>query len=686
MSGNNKHNKKKYPPTKKELPGIITKDPWLIPYEPVIKRRLKHINDILDSITSGGDIAHAALLHKYFGLHHLKDGGWVFREWAPNAKAIFFVGEITDWKELESFRLKKIDPGGIWEIIVPESQCWHEMLYRLKVYWNEGGGDRIPSYATSVVQDPVTLIFNARVWAPPVPYEWKADFKSDSSAPFIYEVHVGMSLEAEKIGTFKEFVELVLPVIKDSGYNTLQIMAIQEHPYYASFGYQVSNFFAVSSRFGTPDEFKFFIDSAHKAGFRVVMDIIHSHAVKNEIEGLSRFDGTLWQYFHDGCRGHHEAWDSRCFDYGKLDVINFLLSNCRFWLEEFHLDGFRFDGVTSMLYKHHGLGLAFSSYDDYFCDELDEDALAYLAIANKLIHSLKPDAITIAEDVSGYPGLAASQEDGGIGFDYRFAMGTPDLWIKLTKDISDDFWDMGVLWYELNNRRSDEKTISYTESHDQALVGDQTLAFRLMGKEMYYHMRENDHNVIIDRGMALHKMMRLITIATSGNGYLNFMGNEFGHPEWIDFPREGNNWSYYYSRRQWSLLKDETLKYKWLANFDKQMLKLAVDFSIYNYNRAELLLEHNEDKVLIFRRGMLIFAFNFHPVESYTDYGIYCASGESCERIFSTDSYAFGGHGRLPVPYHHPSNRLPSGDSMLFLYLPSRTGQVLVVNEQSGKY
>lgn len=677
MPDNNKRNKKKYPPAKKELPAIIIRDPWLIPYESVIKRRRKHVDGILNAVTSGGNIAHTALLHKYLGLHRLTGGGWVFREWAPNAKAVFFIGEINHWKESENFCLKKTDSGGIWEIIIPESQCWHEMLYRLKIYWNEGSGDRIPSYATRVVQDPVTLIFNAQVWAPAVPYEWKTSFKNDSSPPLIYEVHVGMSLEAEKVGTFGEFVEQVLPVIKDSGYNTLQIMAIQEHPYYGSFGYQVSSFFAVSSRLGTPDEFKFFVDSAHNAGFSVIMDIIHSHAVNNEVEGLSCFDGTLWQYFHNGSRGHHEAWDSRCFDYGKPDVVNFLLSNCRFWLEEFHLDGFRFDGVTSMLYNHHGLGRTFSTYDDYFGDDIDEDALAYLAVANKLIHSLKSDAITIAEDVSGYPGLAASYEDGGIGFDYRFAMGIPDLWIKLTKDIPDDFWDMGTLWYELNNRRSDEKTISYTESHDQALVGDQTLAFRLMGKEMYFHMRKDDHNMIIDRGMALHKMIRLITMATSGNGYLNFMGNEFGHPEWIDFPRAGNNWSYYYSRRQWSLLKDNTLKYKSLTDFDKQMLELAVNFSIYNYSRAELILEHNEDKVLIFRRGPLIFAFNFNPVESYTNYGIYYHSEEPCERIFSTDSCSFGGHDRLPVPYQYPLNRLPSGDSMLFLYLPSRTAQVL---------
>ena len=480
--------------------------------------------------------------------------------------------------------LDRIDDEGQWEIRLPEAALSHQSLYRLRIHWKDGMGDRIPAYARRVVQDPDTLIFNAQVWEPEEPYRWRCpDFKRGQQPPLIYETHVGMAQEEEAIGTWKQFTETVLPRIVRSGYNTLQLMAVQEHPYYASFGYHVSSFFAPSSRFGTPEELQELIDSAHGEGIAVIMDLVHSHAVSNTVEGLGLFDGTEYQYFHQGGRGYHHAWDSRCFDYGKPQVVHFLLSNCRYWLDTFRVDGFRFDGITSMVYTHHGLEKAFSGYDDYFNDTVDEDALAYLALANEVVHRLRPDALTIAEDISGMPGLALPVAEGGIGFDCRFAMGVPDYWIRLTKEIPDEKWPMGNLWYELTNRRKHEKSISYTESHDQALVGDQTLMFRMAGNAMYGHMSIGDTDIRVDRALALHKMIRLITLATAGNGYLNFMGNEFGHPEWIDFPRVGNNWSYHYARRQWSLVDHPHLKYRQLAAFDQALTHLAQKYILFEH-------------------------------------------------------------------------------------------------------
>jgi 1,4-alpha-glucan branching enzyme len=488
-----------------------------------------------------------------------------------------------------------------------------------------------------------------------------------------------MAQEEEKIGSYREFSEHILPRIIAAGYNTLQLMAIQEHPYYGSFGYQVSNFFAASSRYGTPDELKALIDAAHCSGLAVFMDIIHSHAVSNEVEGLSRFDGSLHQYFHDGPRGLHELWDSRCFDYGKDQVLHFLLSNCRFWLDEYRFDGFRFDGITSMLYLHHGINKAFTTYDDYFDDSVDEDALCYLALANRMIHTVRPDAATIAEDVSGMPGLAAAPGNGGFGFDYRFAMGIPDYWIKLIKEVPDDDWPMGNLWYELTNRRMDEKTISYAESHDQALVGDQSIIFRLIGADMYAHMHKDDQHISVDRGLALHKIIRLITLATAGNGYLNFMGNEFGHPEWIDFPRPGNNWSFKYARRQWHLMDDPNLKYQYLARFDRDMVSLAQRSGLLDTPAIHLLHEHSDDKVLIFERAGLILAFNFHPQQSFTDYRFDAPPGKY-RMIFTSDAPQYGGHQRLVPDQEHFT--LAQSDqafdrNYLSLYLPSRTVLVL---------
>jgi 1,4-alpha-glucan branching enzyme len=659
---------------------LLDIDPYLKPYKKIIHRRILKVIETEKRLTRGkNSLTNFASGHEYFGLH-FRDNQWVFREWAPNADQIFLIGNLTAWQEKNEFALKRISEEGVWEICLPAHRLKHEDRYRLRIHWPGGAGDRIPAYARRVVQDPTTLIFNAQVWLPDSPYQWRCrNFRCPIEAPLIYEAHIGMAQAEEKIGSFQEFAANVLPRIIKSGYNTIQLMAIQEHPYYGSFGYQVSNFFAASSRFGTPDDLKVLVDEAHSAGLAVFMDLIHSHAVSNETEGLSRFDGTLYQYFHDGPRGRHTLWDSRCFDYGKHQVLHFLLSNCRFWLDEYHFDGFRFDGITSMLYYHHGMNKAFTSYDDYFTDSVDEDALTYLALANKLIHSVRPDARTIAEDVSGMPGLAASPKNGGIGFDYRFAMGVPDNWIKLIKEVSDEHWPMSHLWHELTNRRADEKTISYAESHDQALVGDQSLIFRLVDADMYDHMGIGDENIRVNRGIALHKMIRLITLASAGAGYLNFMGNEFGHPEWIDFPREGNNWSYKYARRQWHLADDPNLKYQFSAHFDRDMIRLAKNFRLLDTPGPRLLYEHSDNKVIIFERAGLLLAFNFHPNQSYSDYRFEAPPG-TFQMILDSDAPQYGGHSRLVADQEHMTFLDIVADRqcyLLSLYLPSRTALIL---------
>jgi 1,4-alpha-glucan branching enzyme len=616
--------------------------------------------------------------HEYFGLHR-RGRGWVFREWAPNARTISLVGTFSDWQERDRFALKLLDERGTWELRLPAGALRHGDLYKLRMRWDGGEGDRIPAYARRVVQDERTKIFSAQVWDPE-PHVWKnARFKRRHEFPLIYETHVGMAQEREGIGTYNEFREKILPRIADAGYNTIQLMAVMEHPYYGSFGYHVSSFFAASSRFGTPEELKALIDEAHGMGLGVIMDMVHSHAVKNEVEGLSRFDGTLHQYFHGGDRGNHLAWDSRCFDYAKPEIVHFLLSNCRFWLDEYRVDGFRFDGITSMLYLHHGLGPAFDSYDRYFDHTIDEEAVAYLTLANKVIHTVRPDAMTIAEDVSGMPGLAAPIEDGGCGFDYRLAMGIPDCWFKLVNDVSDENWELNWLWHELNNRRPDEKTISYVESHDQALVGGKTFIFELMDAEMYWSMRADDKNLAVDRGMALHKMARLVTLATAAHGYLNFMGNEFGHPEWVDFPREGNQWSYHYARRQWHLRDDPLLKYHLLADFDQAIMETVGRRCLPEAGPVRLLARRNDDKILVFERGGLFFFFNFHPTRSFSDYGVEVPPGEY-ELVMDTDEARFGGYERLARGQRYIPARVVENNvlrHMIRVYLPCRTALIL---------
>ena len=521
---------------------LVEQDKLLQPYEGIIERRHRQVLDMEREFTYRTTrLADSCNSYLYYGLHRSANE-WVFREWAPNATAIYFLGEFNDWRKHPDYALTKAGSGN-WEIRLPADVLAHEMLYRLLVEWDGGSGERLPSHVRRVVQDEYTKVYSAQVWEPLHPYLMHNERPPRAENPLIYEAHIGMATEHRRVATFTEFRLFVLPRIVDLGYNTIQLMAIQEHPYYGSFGYQVANFFAVSSRFGTPEELRALIDAAHGMGVRVIMDIVHSHAVNNEEEGLSRFDGTEDQYFYPGARGHHPLWDSRCFDYGKHEVLNFLLSNCKYWLEEFHFDGFRFDGITSMLYWDHGIERSFTEYSMYYDGNEDENAITYLALANRVIHQVLPDAISIAEDVSGMPGVASPIEDGGMGFDYRMNMGTPDYWIKLLKEKRDEEWHVGDLFYELTNKRDEEHTISYAESHDQALVGDKTIFFRLVDKAVYTSMSVFDSNVIVDRGMALHKMIRLVTIGTAADGYLNFMGNEWGHPEWVDFTREGNGWS-----------------------------------------------------------------------------------------------------------------------------------------------
>lgn len=660
---------------------LVENDQWLQPFEPALQGRLDYMHAREQELTadSDGDLSRFALGHLYYGLHKEKDE-WVMREWAPNATAIYFLCDSNGWKRHEAFTMEHLE-NGVWELYMPEEALKHGDHYKLLVEWNGGAGERVPAWCQYAVQDPETKLFSGQVFAPEHPYTFLYKRPHLNEEPLlIYECHIGMATEDEKVGTYEEFREEVLPQIKEKGYNAIQIMAIMEHPYYGSFGYQVSSFFAPSSRFGTPDDFKRLVDEAHKLGLVVIMDLVHSHAAKNEEEGIAKFDGTHTQYFHDGDRMIHPQWNSMCFNYGKNEVLHYLLSNCQYWLDTYQLDGFRFDGVTSMLYLGHGVDQPFCTYNDYFNGLQDGDAIAYLQLANKLIHQVYPHAITIAEDFSGMPGMARPIEEGGIGFDYRLQMNIPDFWIKLIKEHPDEEWKPGSIWWECTNRRWNEQNISYAESHDQALVGDKTLIFRLIDKEMYWHMDRADDNAEVARGIAYHKMIRLVTATTTNGGYLNFMGNEFGHPEWIDFPREGNDWSYQHARRQWSLATNGFLKYSWLQDFDHDMLMHIR--SVKNFEQQSLvkLWEQNDQQILAYERGRFVYVYNFHPTESYVDYRVLAPCGKY-RIILDTDDKKYGGYGFQDHAVEHftlhDDTFMFDGKGWLSLYLPAKSAIVL---------
>ena len=610
--------------------------------------------------------------HKYAGIHfHPLSNEWTIREWAPAARAVSLIGDFNRW-DREAHPLAGSD-SGVWSLVLPGDALVHGQKVKLHIVGADGSRrDRIPACIRRAVQDPTTHDYCGQIWNSPKPYVWKHEFDPATiTAPLIYESHVGMGGEEPRVHTYREFADNVIPRVAKAGYNTLQLMAVQEHPYYGSFGYHVSSFFAPCSRFGTPEDLKYLIDIAHGLGIAVLLDVVHSHAVKNMAEGLNDFDGSGHQYFHAGPLGDHPGWDSKCFDYGRPEVRQFLLSNIRYWIEEFHFDGFRFDGVTSMLYYSRG-NKSFGGYDDYFGSDADEMAILYLKLASKLIQDLKPGAIAIAEDMSGMPGLCRPIADGGLGFSYRLAMGIPDYWIKLLKHSRDEDWDMGELWGVLANRRYGEATIAYAESHDQALVGDKTLAFWLMDKEMYWHMAKDDPNPVIERGIAMHKLIRLVTLVLGGEGWLTFMGNEFGHPEWLDFPREGNGWSYHYCRRQWSLVDNLQLKYGWLAEFDRQLMEFAKKTNLLTTPPAQNLFIDYERKIIVAERANLIFVFNFSVDHSMFGYPFRVSGFETRELILDTDLAGTGGHGRVDHSFDYPVD----ADGVMRVYTPSRSGLV----------
>lgn len=617
--------------------------------------------------------------HLFYGFH-LVENGWYYREWAPNAEELYLMGDFNGWNP-KTHPLERKEYGN-WEIFLPgRDALQHMSLVKVRVKANGIESDRLPLYIKRTVQNSVTNDFAGQIWQPAKKFEWHDQkFRVDHTSPlFIYELHIGMAQEKEGIGSFKEFTCNILPRIIKAGYNAIQIMAIMQHPYYASFGYQVTNFFAVSSWFGTPDDFKELVDTAHSLGIAVIIDLVHSHASKNQREGINEFDGTDYQFFHKGFRGNHPVWGTKLFNYEKNEVLHFLLSNIKFWLEEYHIDGYRFDGVTSMLYHHQGLGVAFLDYSKYFSMDTDISAVTFLQLANDLIREIRPDAITIAEDMSGMPGMCLPVKDGGIGFDYRLSMGVPDLWIKILKERRDEDWSMHQLWYELTNHRPQEKTICYAESHDQALVGDKTLIFWLADKEMYWHMQKKDQNMIVSRAIALSKMIKFLTITLAGQGYLNFMGNEFGHPEWIDFPTPANNWSYKYACRRWSLVDNQELRYADLANFDREMIAFIKAHKVLQATDLENLWIDEEDKLIAFKKAGLIFLFNFNPIESFPAFALPVGEYGKYRVVFNSDEIVFSGYGRIAKDYIYETKKLSERENKLGfkIYSPSRTVLVL---------
>ncbi|XP_015602286.1 1,4-alpha-glucan-branching enzyme [Cephus cinctus] len=673
-----------------QLKALLERDPYLENYQTDIRRRYAIFKDYVEKI-EGGDKSLDLFSKGFetFGIHMNKDNSVTAREWAPGAQELFLTGDFNGWDKTKT-PYKKLEYGK-WELNLPpnaDGSCPLAHLSEVKVIVKNHNGElleRLSPWATYVTQPPNRsegTTFKQRIWHPPANQVYKLQHPKPKRPESlrIYECHVGIATQEFRVGTYLEFSKDIVPRIVKQGYNAIQLMAIMEHAYYASFGYQVTSFYAASSRYGTPEELKELIDVCHQHGLYVLLDMVHSHASKNTLDGLNMFDGTDSCFFHTGSRGEHPLWDSRLFNYAEYEVLRFLLSNLRWYVDEYGFDGFRFDGVTSMLYHSRGMGQGFSGhYDEYYGLNVDVEGVVYLMLANHMLHELYPEMVTIAEDVSGMPAVCRPVPEGGVGFDYRLGMAIPDKWIKLLKEVKDEDWKIGDICWTLSNRRWMEKTVAYSESHDQALVGDKTIAFWLMDKEMYTHMSViSPPNPIISRGIALHNLITLITHGLGGEAYLNFMGNEFGHPEWLDFPRAGNGDSYHYARRQWNLVDDEMLKYKFMNNWDRAVNHLEEKYGWLHANPGYVSWKHEDDKVIVFDRAGVIFVFNFHPTKSFPDYAIGVHEAGSYSIVLNSDDSEFGGESRVDTSIRHFTKDEPFCDRphRMMAYLPCRTALI----------
>lgn len=687
------------------IKGALDVDPWLEPFSPQLINRQLQFKEWHESLLkSEKSLDSFASSYEKYGVH----ADWntkqiTVTQYVPDVKEVSIVGDFNHW-DPNSHKLVQANNFGLWSLTIDavdgEFVIPHDSRYKISMLLPSGERIyRLDPWVIRATPSTENTLYEGRFWNPNPSdvYKRKTPRPKNKDGIKIYEAHVGISTPEAKVGSYKNFTTKILPIIHRLGYNTIQLMAVMEHAYYASFGYQVTNFFAASSRFGSPEDLKELIDEAHRLGISVLLDVVHSHSSKNVEDGLNMFNGTDHYLFHGGVKGNHDLWDSRLFNYSNYETLRFLLSNLKFYIEFYGFDGFRFDGVTSMLYKHHGLSYGFSGdYNEYFNPDLvDNDAITYLILAHKLLDeiSIREDITltTIAEDVSGMPTLCLPVNKGGIGFDYRLSMAIPDMWIKILKHLTDEQWDLGLIVHTLTNRRYGEKCISYCESHDQALVGDKTIAFWLMDKEMYTNMSVlTELTPVIDRGISLHKLIRLLTFSLGGEGYLTFEGNEFGHPEWLDFPRVGNNESYHYARRQFNLIEDDLLRYKFLFEFDAAMQHLDTKYNILLSQQAYVSLKHEGDKVLVFERNGLLFIFNFNSTQSFPDYKVGVETPGVYQIVLNSDDPKFGGHGRIEevtstgekLQFFTNNDPWNNRANSLFVYIPSRTAIVLQLKDR----
>ncbi|KAK9673873.1 hypothetical protein RND81_12G195300 [Saponaria officinalis] len=631
------------------------------------------------------DIPDAETRYKAYREQHKDEPPEKFRyDVIDSGKEYDIYNVVTDPISQEKFRNKE-PPIAYWLETRKGRKAWMEKYTpclqhgsKYRVYFNTPDGplERIPAWATYVRLDGDGNQPCAVHWdpSPECAHKWKNNSPKRPKSLRIYECHVGISGSDPKVSSFLEFTEKVLPRVKDLGYNAIQLFGVIEHKDYFTAGYRVTNMYAVSSRFGTPEDFKRLVDEAHGLGLLVFLDIVHSYSAADEMVGLSLFDGTNDCYFHTGKRGHHKYWGTRIFKYGDVDVLQFLLSNLRWWIEEYHIDGFQFHSLPSMMYTHNGFATFTGDFEEYCNQYVDRDALLYLILANDILHFLHPNIITIAEDATLYPGLCEPSSQGGLGFDYYVNLAAPEMWLSFLENVPDNEWSMSkIVTTLMGNKIYTNKMLLYAENHSQSISGGRSFAEILFGTEV----GSNEASKLL-RGTSLHKVIRLITFTIGGSAYLNFMGNEFGHPKRVEFPTSNNNFSFELASRRWDLLSDQGLHQK-LFHFDQDMMKLDQKEKVLSRGLPNVHHVNDDTMVISYTRGPLLFIFNFHPTDSYERYSVGVDEAGEYQMILNSDEEKYSGQGAINADQYFQRSirkRIDGFQNCLQLPLPSRSAQV----------
>ncbi len=573
-------------------------------------------------------------IYKKLGAHlFVKDGvkGVYFNVWAPNAKQVFVEGEFNNWDgtQHEMHRVEPIDMG-VYELFIPGIQ--EGDTYQYCVVTSDGNilhkSDPYGNYAevspkqASVVTDITKFIWTDGVWM-----KQRRDTKNSHNKPMaIYEVHLGSWKKPKnsdnQFFTYRDLAKILIDYVCEMGYTHIELMGILEHPYDGSWGYQVTGYYAPTSRYGTPKDFAYFINECHKRNIGVILDWMPAHFPK-DAHGLAHFDGTNLYEYEDTRKREHPHWGTYVFDYGKSEVKNFLIGSALMWIEHFHIDALRVDAVASMLYLDYGRGPGEWEPNEYGGKE-NLEAVEFLKHLNSIISKRNPGAITIAEESSAWPGVTKPAEEGGLNFTFKWNMG----WMHdCLNYMQTEPFLRGNCHHNMTFPMSYHESENFILplSHDEVVHEKGTLMQKMPGSE-----EDKIKNI-----MALYAFM----MGHSGKKLL-FMGQEFAQKE---------EWSEIQSL-DWDLLENPNHKkvHRWV----KELLK------IYRENRCMYELDANwngfewmnaddkERSIYSFVRrskdgkNNLLFMINFTPVER-SDYQVGVPKNKSYELILNSEDFLY---------------------------------------------